>query len=54
MSKIWGIGVDVISISRIRICYSKYNDRFLKRILHNKEIEQFRSRSNKEEYLAGR
>jgi len=36
---ILGIGVDIIEVNRIRNSFEKFGDRFVKRILHDAEIE---------------
>lgn len=55
MSKIWGIGTDIVQISRIRITYERFGMRFLKRAYNPIEIAKFQSKSvNQFNYLASR
>ncbi|KYR02237.1 hypothetical protein DLAC_01061 [Tieghemostelium lacteum] len=59
MSKIIGIGNDIIKISRIKSSFEKGGDRFLKRAFHDEEINNFKELfliNNEKgiEYLAGR
>lgn len=48
-----GIGIDMIFISRIEACVSKYGDRFLNRVFHPIEVAIARTRKKEVEYLAG-
>jgi len=50
---IYGIGTDIVEISRIRRLIDLYNDKFIKRILSKDEITGS-SDKNKYNYLAGR
>lgn len=55
MSKIWGIGTDIVQISRIRKTYENFGMRFLKRAYNPIEIAKFQSKSiNQFNYLASR
>ena len=57
-NQIYGIGVDIITISRIRRLHEKYGDRFLHKAYHKNEIEIFSNNKahnvNKYNYLASR
>ena len=56
--QIYGIGVDIVSISRIKRLHERYGDRFLKKAYHQEEIEIFQNCKqhcvNKYDYLASR
>ena len=56
--QIYGIGVDIVSISRIKRLHERYGDRFLKKAYHQEEIEIFQNckqhNVNKYDYLASR
>ena len=48
------IGLDIVDISRIKKDVDRFGDRFVKRILGEKEITTFDTRIDKEVFLAGR
>lgn len=50
---IGGIGIDLVSIERIKNIYNRYPDKFLKRILNENEIKSFIERGNPVISLAG-
>lgn len=58
IKQIYGIGIDIVSISRIKRVHEKYGDRFLSKAYHEKEIEIFKNNKidnvNKYNYLASR
>lgn len=45
---IYGIGVDIVTVSRIDKVYQRFGDRFIKRFLHAEEITQLASRISSE------
>ena len=49
-----GIGTDILKISRIKSAYSKYGDRFAKRILCSSELITFNDKQRSISYLAKR
>ncbi len=51
---IHGIGVDVVTISRIDKVYQRFGDRFIRRILHAEEITQLASKKQIVPFLAKR
>jgi len=51
---ILGIGIDLIEVERIRASFTKFGDRFLKRILHPAEIEYCLSHKDPSPFLAAR
>jgi holo-[acyl-carrier protein] synthase len=51
---ILGIGIDLIEVERIRASFTKFGDRFLKRILHPAEIEYCLSHKDPAPFLAAR
>lgn len=48
------IGLDIVDISRIKKDMDRFGDRFVTRILGEKEISTLRTRLDKEVFLAGR
>jgi len=44
---IFGIGVDIVDLDRIKKIYSKYGDKFAYKILNENEIKGFNSVKNK-------
>ena len=58
MNKIFGIGTDIIKNSRLENLLEKsYKKRFIERVLHLKEIEQFHLKPNiksQSQFLASR
>jgi len=51
---IYGIGTDLVSISRIADGLSRHGDRFAERILTDKELEEFRRQGETPAFLAKR
>src|SRR5262245_9310059 len=51
---ILGIGIDIIEVDRIQSSYDRFGERFLKRILHPKEIEYCLSHKSPAPFLAAR
>jgi len=49
-----GIGIDVIEVNRIKRAADKLNERFLKRIYTENEIEYCSNMANKFQHFAGR
>lgn len=54
MAYIIGIGIDICEILRVKRLYEKYNHSFLKKILTEKEIQDFYERNESLSFLAGR
>jgi holo-[acyl-carrier protein] synthase len=50
---ITGTGIDIVNIKRIKKSLSKYGEKFIQKILSDKEIENIPA-AKKEEYIAGR
>lgn len=46
---IFGIGIDVVEIERIRAAVARFGDRFAERILGPRELERFRARRARSE-----
>ena len=44
---IFGIGVDIVELNRIKSIYSKYGDKFAKKILSPSELRSFNLSKNK-------
>ena len=51
---ILGIGVDLLNILRIEDLYSKFGDKFARRILSDEELKNFNKSTNKINFLAKR
>ena len=52
---IFGIGIDIIEVKRIKSMMDKYGDKFFRRVLTEKEIEYCKSyKANPEVHFAGR
>jgi len=51
---IFGVGADIVQISRMRELLAKHGRRILEKIFTASEIEDSRKRSDKEIFLAGR
>lgn len=51
---IFGIGVDIVEISRVADSLEKLGDDFAKKILHQREYEQYLGLKTKERFLAKR
>ena len=50
---ITGTGIDIVNIKRIKKSLSKFGEKFIQKILSDKEIEKI-PRVKKEEFIAGR
>ncbi len=48
------IGIDIVEIERIAADIKRFGDRFIRRVLSEREFEQYNSRSDKQFFLAGR
>lgn len=48
------LGCDILEVERIISAVEKHGERFIKRILSNKEIEIYEKRGNSIQFLAGR
>ncbi len=48
------IGSDMVSVKRIKEGLKKFGDKFIKRILSEREIKEYKSRKDKEIFLASR
>ena len=51
---IFGIGIDIVEIQRIKETYSRYGERFARKILSNSELRNFYKNKNKISFLAKR
>lgn len=51
---IYGLGIDIIQIKRIKCALDKYGDKFAQRILGEEECEIFGARLDKASFVAGR
>ena len=51
---IFGIGIDIVQIDRVRSSLDRLGDAFAKKILHPNEFEKFNSHKLKDRYLAKR
>ena len=49
---IYGIGIDIVSVDRIKRILGKYPERFPKRILHPQEYTNYNTRKDKAAFLA--
>jgi|TARA_B110000858_G_scaffold30310_1_gene32977 holo-[acyl-carrier protein] synthase len=52
--KVFGIGIDMVDLNRVKIIYSKYGDKFAKKILNHEEFEGYTNAKNKPSFLAKR
>ena len=52
--KVFGVGIDMVDLNRVKIIYSKYGDRFAKKILNHEELADYTSAKNKPSFLAKR
>ena len=52
--KIVGTGVDIVEIARIAISLERFKVKFAEKILHDEEMSEFESSSNKAAFLAKR
>ncbi len=48
------LGTDIVSVKRIGKAYKKFGNKFVKRILTERELQTFEKRKNKIEFLASR
>mgnify|MGYP001415720319 FL=1 len=51
---IFGIGTDIVDLERINKIYSKYGDKFAKKILNENELVNFNRSKNKSSFLGKR
>jgi len=51
---IFGVGIDIVEIQRIKETYSRYGERFARKILSNSELRNFYKNKNKISFLAKR
>tara|TARA_Y100001936_G_scaffold122113_1_gene119410 strand:+ start:52 stop:429 length:378 start_codon:yes stop_codon:yes gene_type:complete len=51
---IFGVGIDIVEIQRINETYSRYGERFARKILSNSELRSFYNNKNKISFLAKR
>lgn len=51
---ILGIGIDLVSISRIEKVHQRFGARFARRILNSNELHEYHTRTNKHGFLAKR
>jgi len=51
---IFGIGLDIVEIDRVRKSLDRLGDAFAKKILHKNELQIYLEHKNKERYLAKR
>ncbi len=51
---IFGIGIDIVQIDRVRSSLERFGDVFAKKILHPNELKKFNALKLKERYLAKR
>ena len=51
---IFGIGVDMVNIDRIKKIHQKHGKRFVKRILNSSELELFHQTNDQDRFLANR
>ncbi len=49
-----GIGVDMVTISRVTRIQQRFGDRFARRILHTIELEEYRTQKQPDRFLAKR
>jgi len=54
VTRIYGIGVDVVDVARIDRAANRWGDRFLKRVYTQRELEYCRERLRPTEHLAAR
>ena len=52
--KVFGIGIDMVDLNRVNIIYSKYGDKFAKKILNHDEFGGYANAKNKPSFLAKR
>jgi len=51
---VFGIGIDIVELKRVDLIYSKYGDKFAKKILSYSELENFQVSNDKISFLAKR
>jgi holo-[acyl-carrier protein] synthase len=51
---IFGIGTDIVQVSRIQADLERYGDKFALRILTTKELQEYRTNTNQANFLARR
>ena len=51
---IFGIGVDMVNIDRIKKIHHKYGKQFVRRILNSSELELFHQTNDQDRFLANR
>ena len=51
---VFGIGIDIVELKRVDQIYSKYGDKFAKKILSNSELKNFQVSNDKISFLAKR
>jgi len=51
---IFGIGTDIVELARIEKIFSRYGERFARRVLSEREWSEFQSNSNQPRFLAKR
>ena len=51
---IFGVGIDIVEVQRIKEIYSRYGERFARKILSNSELRSFYKNKNKISFLAKR
>ncbi|MCH2478409.1 MAG: holo-ACP synthase [Gammaproteobacteria bacterium] len=51
---IFGIGVDMVNIDRVKKIHEKYGDRFVSKILNYSEIELYKKANDPHQFLANR
>ncbi len=51
---IFGVGIDIVEIQRIKEIYSRYGERFARKILSDNELNSFFKNTNKASFLAKR
>jgi len=51
---VFGIGIDIVELKRVDLIYSKYGDKFAKKILSNSELKNFQDSNDKISLLAKR
>lgn len=52
--KIFGTGIDIVEIARIKKSIERYEENFAAKILHEDELDAFKSANNKAAFLAKR
>jgi len=52
--KVFGLGIDMVDLNRVKIIYSKYGDKFAIKILNDEEFSDYINVKNKPSFLAKR